>query len=155
MKRESFFTTIVLAFILSGCCTYQASKIQPWPDRFETQVMIGFGKPPTCCILPPSLKLAILAKKGEQRRIWIRSVYFDQVLKPISGVPVRFEIVDAFGEVVSTAIISHSSTESTVLGFAKDEIYFEAHASGTFRIRAIYRDRRNESISLSQLIIVI
>lgn len=154
LRRLAVLLPFVLLLTNSGCCAIRAARIEPVRDRFEVFAMVGIGTPPKCCVMPPDQTLVYPLRVGERARIWVRTVYFDNIRKAAKNVDMALDSVDLFGDTVDSASIEPSIAVSNADGFSPKALMFQARKIGTYRIRVLHTDKHNKSVSYSPTIVV-
>jgi hypothetical protein len=122
-------------------------------DRLQSYVIVGFGEHPECP-LPKHRPETLHLKRGESVKIWIRSVFQDDLLKPESQKEIHYTAINDFGEVATGGAAFSGTIITDANGFA-DLPNYSPTELGVFRLRVDYADRAGSSYSYSPRIIVI
>ena len=163
------FLSCLAIFCLAGssvqhnpnCCCCQHPVVQQeylwWPsvaDKLECFAFVNFGERPKLVpSVPPTISSAI--EKGETTEVWIRHVFYDDLLKPVQKRKVKVCVVDSFGDVEDENSLNRSEVSTTRTGFNLEPLKFTApNKPGVFRIRVEYKDKNANSFSYSPPIIV-
>ncbi|MER8668922.1 hypothetical protein NKH45_17195 [Mesorhizobium sp. M1156] len=86
---------------------------------------------------------------------YVRLVFNDNILTPVSGRRIKFSIVDSFGFSGPQREINLSAAATGPDGFSQINVIFQAHDIGVYRLRVDYDDRGIDNFSFSPNIIVI
>lgn len=145
---------VLIVAAISGCCSMRAHWTAPVRDHLQAYVLVGIGERPKCP-LPECSAPARNVKVGEELSVWLRAVYKDRLLQPITNLRISLEVVDPWGDVASAVDISPTVVTTGPDGFNPQTITVKAtKAIGGFVVRATYPDRHVTSVSLSRQVVV-
>ena len=136
-----------LVACLSGCCLCRPCRSE---NRLETEVVVGWKKPsrhPRAWRVHP-----VTAKVNTDVPVWCFVSAYDNWEIPFGGRPIRLSVVFATGQSVESkwnVTVSPAEVVSNPIGFSGVPIQFRAATPGTYRIMAVFDDKRTNGVAYS------
>jgi hypothetical protein len=160
---KSIVCVFILIIFQSCNYTYQFPSI----SKISTDVVVATGNVPkkarevkgmggyqTVNVWIPSQ-----ISKNEKLRIWIHGVRINWYTRkrryvPAADMEVSLEVIDEFGQPTQNAIVEPTVIYTDANGYNLNEIYLRGINTGTYRIRARFKDNDTVGVSYSPQIIV-